>query len=111
MKTAQQLFDEHFTNNTTRDPRSAAYKRGALELWDRKLHGVKREAPFKAGSAEFDAYFAGAEEAANTLARINEKCDIDGCGNDHDQDTTMCASCRDGSLRENGAHFAKFDKA
>lgn len=69
MKTAQQLFHEHFTNNTARNPRSAAYKRGALELWDKKLHKVAHDVPYKAGTAEFDAYFAGAAEASNTLAR------------------------------------------
>ncbi len=67
MKTAQQLFDEHFTNNTTRDPRSAAYKRGALAQWNFKLHGVSLAVPYKAGTAEFDAFFAGAAEASNTL--------------------------------------------
>ena len=69
MKTALQLYDEHFTNNTTRDPRSAVYKQGALELWIYKLEGVKRSVPHKAGTAEFDAYIAGQTEASNILAR------------------------------------------
>lgn len=68
MKTAQQLFDENFTSNTTRDPRSTAYKQGALALWNSKLHKIALEVPYKAGSAEFDAYFAGVAEASNTLA-------------------------------------------
>lgn len=67
MKSAQQIFDEVFTNSA-RDPRSSAYKRGAFEHWNLKLHGVKFAVPFEAGTAEFDAYFAGADEAANFLA-------------------------------------------
>ena len=70
MKTAQQLFDEHFTSNTMRTSRSAAYKRGALELWDRKIHGAVHEVPYKAGTAEFDAYFAGVDAAFNILELI-----------------------------------------
>ncbi len=73
MKTAQQLFDEHFTNNSTRDPRSAAYKRGALVQWNFKLHGISIVVPYKAGTAEFDAFFAGAAEASNTLALEQSK--------------------------------------
>lgn len=70
MKTAQQLFDENFTHNTTRCKRSAAYKKGALTVLKYKIHGGELpEVPYKPGSTEFDAYFAGVGEAGNILAR------------------------------------------
>jgi len=52
MKTAQQLFDENFTHNTTRCKRSAAYKKGALTVLKYKIHGGDlSEVPYTAGSA------------------------------------------------------------
>lgn len=68
MKTAQHIFDENFTNNPGRTPRSAAYKRGYKECLKRKIEGVKFDIPYKAGTSEFDAYFAGTEEANNAMA-------------------------------------------
>jgi len=72
MRTAQQLFDENFTNNPTREKRSKAYKVGVMAVLNFKIHGVGYgEVPFKAGTAAFDAYFAGIAEGNNILVREN----------------------------------------
>lgn len=68
MKTVKQIFAETFTNCPGRTPRSAAYRRGFIECLDRKIDGRKYDLPYKAGTAEFDAYFAGVNEACNVYA-------------------------------------------
>ena len=37
-------------------------------LWDFKLHGIAFNVPYKTGTAEADAFFAGEDEANNALA-------------------------------------------
>ena len=69
-KTASQIFDQHFTFNPTRDPRSPAYKQGVLAQLEYKVNGYGRRdlpIPYKAGTAEWDAYYAGIEEANSIL--------------------------------------------
>lgn len=43
------------------DKRSVAYRRGLVDVLAFRLEGKRILCPFKAGTAEFDAYFAGNE--------------------------------------------------
>ncbi len=65
MKTIDQLMKEAF--DRPRDARSPAYKLGMRETL--ALYPAKRDnpaaelrCPFQAGTADFDAFFAGADE-------------------------------------------------
>lgn len=59
--TAQQVFDKAFQPGRT--PRSDAYKRGVLDCLRVRLDGLQHLiCPYEEGTAEADAYFAGAEE-------------------------------------------------
>lgn len=69
MSTAKELFDKNFTHNTTRTPRSTAYKNGVLATLQHRLEKKPMEIPYKPGTAEFDAYFAGSNEAVNIIAQ------------------------------------------
>lgn len=62
MKSPDELFTEHFTNNTTREKRSDAYKWGVVDALNFKIKGVKLSVPFAEGTADRDAYFAGHQE-------------------------------------------------
>lgn len=52
-----------------RDPRSAAYKLGASFLLNSRIGGGAFSIPFKAGTAEFDAFLSGAAEGKAIWAR------------------------------------------
>lgn len=41
------------------DPRSREYRAGLLDVLKFKLQGDRIECPYRAGTAQFDAYFAG----------------------------------------------------
>ena len=43
------------------DKRSAAYRRGLVDVLAFRLEGLRIHCPYQAGTAEFDAYFAGNE--------------------------------------------------
>ncbi|MDD3325655.1 MAG: helix-turn-helix transcriptional regulator [Zoogloea sp.] len=43
------------------DKRSAAYRRGLVDVLAFRLEGQRIHCPYQAGTAEFDAYFAGNE--------------------------------------------------
>lgn len=59
--TAQQVFDKAFQPGRT--PRSDAYKRGVFDCLRVRLDGLQRlTCPYEEGTAEADAYFAGADE-------------------------------------------------
>ena len=59
--TAQQVFDTAF--RAVRSPRSVAYKHGVMDCLRVRLDGVLHAAcPYKEGTAEWDAYFAGVNE-------------------------------------------------
>jgi len=65
MATARELFDAAFTPDSTRTPRSNAYKAGVLAVLRRRVdRGPKGldVAPYRRGSAEADAYWAGCAE-------------------------------------------------
>jgi hypothetical protein len=68
MSTAQELFDRNFTHNTTRTKRSAAYKNGVFATLQHRLEKKPMDVPYQPGTAEFDAYFAGSNEAVNIIA-------------------------------------------
>lgn len=57
---AKELFDAAFSK--ARTPRSVAYKSGVLAELKFRLHGEGTVVLYPAGSAEFDAYYAGVEE-------------------------------------------------
>lgn len=57
------VFEERFSGG---DPRSAAYKAGfRTRLMKRLGFIVKVESPYPAGTAEFDAYHAGDDDACS----------------------------------------------
>ena len=58
IQTAQAIFDHAF--GPSRDRRSEAYKQGVLSALRVRVDGAEFvPCPYTAGSAEFDAYFAG----------------------------------------------------
>lgn len=59
--------------NRPRDPRSDAYKQGVLDGLTRILNGTVNPMPYKSGTAESDAYFAGEDEARLIVARAWEQ--------------------------------------
>jgi hypothetical protein len=66
-KTAQQLFDEAFGKG--RGPRSDAYKRGVMDCLRARVDGfLRKDCPYRLGTAEADAWLAGGEEG-NAIAR------------------------------------------
>lgn len=65
LQIAETLHTRAFAPSTCRDPRSEPYKRGALHaLQNLILDSHTRACPYAAGTAEFDAYFAGSREGA-----------------------------------------------
>lgn len=59
-----------------RDPRSEAYKLGASELLKNRTMGVPYRCPFKAGTAEADAFWSGGDEGrAIWLAHVAGQAD------------------------------------
>jgi hypothetical protein len=58
--------------DVVRDPRSEAYKLGARELLNCRVHGLKLVCPYKLGTAEADAYFSGADEGHAIWRRYQE---------------------------------------
>lgn len=70
--TAQAIFAEAF--GPARVPRSEAYRKGVIgQLRYRMEEAPDNVCPYKAGSAEFDAFWAGVGEAWTLLER--HKCD------------------------------------
>ena len=45
-----------------RDPRSDAYKLGVRELLNCRTQGIRLVCPYKMGTAEADAFYAGSDE-------------------------------------------------
>lgn len=72
MKTAQQLFDAAFDPATCRDPRSPAYKAGVLAALKFRLKEATLSRPYRVGTAECDAWFAGSDEGFAIYARTLE---------------------------------------
>lgn len=69
--TAKSVFDQAFAPG--REPRSEAYKAGVLHTLRHRLEGVSFPAQlYPAGSAERDAYFAGADEGRTLAAKAKE---------------------------------------
>ena len=63
--TAQELLDEAFAG--PRDPRSDAYKAGCLAVLRYRLGEIEKAdfyCPFRPGTAESDAWFAGCDEGS-----------------------------------------------
>ena len=52
----------HAAFSKPRDPRSDAYKLGVSELLTNRVLGVPFRCPYKIGTAEADAFFAGGDE-------------------------------------------------
>lgn len=50
------------------DKRSAEYRRGMLDVLRFRLEGIRITCPYKAGTAQFDAYFSG-NSRGHELAR------------------------------------------
>lgn len=57
---AEKLYDWAF--RLGREPRSEAYRLGALNFMKNRLEGAELSCPYQAGTVEFDAYFAGCDE-------------------------------------------------
>jgi len=67
MSRAKKIYDEAFAQ--PRDPRSPEYKLGVLGTLSRRVDGEECTCPYRAGTAESDAYWAGAAEGLR-LSRI-----------------------------------------
>jgi hypothetical protein len=66
--TAQTLFDEAF--KAPRPARSKPYQTGVLwQLRYRMRESERYKCPHQVGTAEFDAFWAGVDEAWNLLAK------------------------------------------
>lgn len=71
---AQAVYDRAFRPG--REARSDEYKLGALNFLKNRLEGTELACPFKAGSLQFDAYFAGCDEGrvlATALVRDGQR--------------------------------------
>lgn len=69
--TAKAVYERAFF--AAREPRSAAYKAGVLHTLRHRLEGVSFPVQlYPAGSAERDAYFAGADEGRAPAAKAKE---------------------------------------
>jgi hypothetical protein len=76
MKTAQQVFTEAFSY--PRDPRSEEYKAGVLEALRFRLGEVEMlKCPYRAGTAQADAWYAGIDEG-HSKARAAMEADLQG---------------------------------
>lgn len=67
MKIARILFAQAFEQNSTRDPRSDAYKAGVLAALEHRESGDTGDIgnPYMLGTAEADAWFSGLQEGYN----------------------------------------------
>jgi hypothetical protein len=61
-KTVDDLMNEAFGDHRARDPRSAEYKQGCRHLLNRRMNGGSKGCPYKAGTVQFDAFYAGVDE-------------------------------------------------
>lgn len=73
MHTVDSLFNEAFAKNLHRDPRSEEYKAGVRAALTYRLHGTKIQCPYRTGTSQADAYFAGTEEGHRIWRRAVEK--------------------------------------
>lgn len=55
------------------DKRSPEYRQGVLDVLKFRLEGQRIKCPYEAGTAQFDAYFAGNERGHN-IARTLREC-------------------------------------
>lgn len=60
MDLIEQLFKAAF--DKPRDPRSAEYKEGVRAALAYRVNGARIHCPYPAGSAQFDAFYAGIAE-------------------------------------------------
>jgi hypothetical protein len=67
------LWDEAFTRNTTRDPRSSEYKDGVALCLNNKIFGHPIRSAWVPGCAETDAFYAGVEEGHAIWRRVGEE--------------------------------------
>lgn len=51
-----------FAPESTRSPRSEAYKLGVRELLNSRTQGMRLVCPYKMGTAEADAFYSGVDE-------------------------------------------------
>lgn len=54
------------------DKRSAVYRQGAVDVLLFKLKGRRIQAPYRAGTVEFDAYFSGNDRGWSIWRSFNE---------------------------------------
>jgi hypothetical protein len=70
LQLVDRLTDAAF--NRPRDPRSDAYKLGVRELLANRVMGVNFRCPYKLGTAEADAFFAGSDEGRTIWQKHQE---------------------------------------
>lgn len=70
MKSAEALVDAALAHG---DKRSAVYRQGAVDVLLFKLEGRRIQAPYRAGTVEFDAYFSGNDRGWAIWRRFNEE--------------------------------------
>lgn len=62
----EQLMNAAFRDNPTRTPRSGAYQLGVRSLLEHRARLARLACPYRAGTAEFDAFYSGVDEG-NTI--------------------------------------------
>lgn len=75
MSRAEAIVDAALAHGT---PRSAAYRQGAIAVLRFKLDGLHVPFPYRTGTAEADAYFAGNDRGWALWHRVQEDMRADG---------------------------------
>lgn len=55
------------------DKRSREYRTGLVDVLKFKLHGVSIQCPYRAGTAQFDAYFAGNDRGFSVWRKLAQQ--------------------------------------
>jgi hypothetical protein len=55
------------------DKRSREYRAGLLDVLKLKLQGIRIECPYRAGTAEFDAYFSGNDRGFSVWRQLEKQ--------------------------------------
>ena len=69
-KTLEELVDHELSQST---PRSAEYRLGMLDALRFRLNGFRTTDRYEAGTAHFDAYFAGQERGFSLWRKLQDE--------------------------------------
>lgn len=68
-------YPEYLTDHVLAhgDKRSREYRAGLLDVLKFKLQGARIECPYRAGTAQFDAYFAGNDRGFSVWRKLEQQ--------------------------------------